>query len=205
MQKRLLIVGAGGHARVVLDMAVAQGWDVQGFIDNEKPAHTMLNGHAVCGSDTFLFDHLGTAAVIVAIGHQATRRKISLAVKAAGGKLATVIHPSCIISPTARIGAGSVVIAGSIVNVNSVIGEFCILNTACSIDHDCKLADGVQVCPGAHLAGNVQCGEDVFIGTGAAIIPKIRIGDRAVIGAGTVVIRDVPADTRAVGAPAKYS
>jgi sugar O-acyltransferase (sialic acid O-acetyltransferase NeuD family) len=201
----LLIVGAGGHGKVVLDAARASGWAVAGFLDSVNPVGARILDAPVIGNESGLDDRdlLTRHMVIIAIGDQTARRRLSLHVLQSGGTLAVVRHPSSIVADSARIGAGSFLAAGTIVNPDARIGQFCILNTGCTIDHDCVLADGTQVSPGAHLAGSITCGEDVFIGTGAAIIPRITIGAHAVVGAGAVVIRDVEAGTRVAGNPAR--
>lgn len=195
--KPLVIVGAGGHGRVVSEMA---GRPIAGFIDNASVGK--VNAIPVLGTDRLLSDQsfLSAHDFVVALGDQQDRRHYA---KLLSGRLATIIHPSAIVSPSAIIGEGSVLVAGSIINANANIGAFCILNTGCSIDHDCDLADGVQVCPGARLAGRIFCGEDAFIGTGAVVIPGVHIGARTVIGAGAVVVRDVASYLTAYGNPAR--
>lgn len=199
----LVIVGCGGHGRVVLDCALAAGRVVAGFLDH-VPAASMVDGFPVLGGDEMLdkADFLASHAIIAAMGNQVVRRRVSLQVAAGNGRLATIIHPGAMVSPKARIDAGTIVVAGAIINTGAQIGRFCIVNTNASIDHDCVLADGVQICPGATLAGGITCGEDVFIGSGAVLLPNLRIGDRAVIGAGSVVLADIPADVTVVGNPA---
>jgi sugar O-acyltransferase (sialic acid O-acetyltransferase NeuD family) len=205
MAKPLIIVGAGRHGRVVAETAAAAGVPIRGFLDDTKAAGTTVNGVAVLGGLRLLDDRalLAEHVFVVAIGDQQARRRLSLQIAAAGGRLAVLQHPSCVVSPSATIGEGSVLIAGTIVNANTNVGRFCILNTGCALDHDTVLADGVQVGPGARLAGNVTCGEDAFIGTGAICIPRVTIGARAVVGAGAVVIADVPAGVTVVGNPAR--
>lgn len=195
----LVIVGAGGHGRVVLDAALAAGLEVAGFLAD--PAGEPVNGLPVLGPTALLDELLPRHRFIIAIGDQQARRDFSLRI---GDRLQSVIHPASWISPSARIGKGAAIIGGVIVNANAEVGDFCILNTGCTIDHDNRLADGVQICPGAHLAGNVSVGEDAFIGTGASVIPGVRIGARAVIGAGAVVVSDVPDGAKAVGNPARF-
>lgn len=195
----LVIVGAGGHGRVVLDAAIASGIAVAGFLAD--PVDGPVNGLPVIGPTAMLDELLPSHRFIVAIGDQQARRDFSLRV---GERLQSVIHPTAWVSPSATIGKGTAIIGGVIVNANSRVGDFCILNTGCSVDHDNTLADGVQVCPGAHLSGNVVVGENAFIGTGASIIPGIRIGPRCVIGAGAVVVSDVPDGSKALGNPARF-
>jgi sugar O-acyltransferase (sialic acid O-acetyltransferase NeuD family) len=202
--KPLIIVGAGGHGRVVLDAANARRLPVNGFIDTVARRGEEVNGCTVLGNNGLLDDRecLSAHTFIVAIGNQKVRRELSLLLLERAS-LSTVIHPRTMISSSASIGAGTAIIAGAIVNANAKVGRFCILNTGCTVDHDNYLADGVQVCPGVHLAGNVRCGADAFIGTGAVAIPGISIGANAIVGAGATVIRDVPDSAKVVGNPAR--
>lgn len=198
----LLIVGAGGHGRVVLDAALVAGIEVAGFVDRAKPIGCRINDRPVLYSSPKDAPH-ERFSFIVALGDQDARRAISVAIVRAGEMLVTVMHPRAIIAEYGTIGAGCFVAANVIVAPNATIGAFSILNHACTIDHDNLLAAGVQVCPGAHLAGNVVCEEDAFIGTGATICPRVRIGAGAIIGAGATVIRDVPPRATVVGTPAR--
>ncbi len=202
--KPLIIIGVGGHGRVVLDAAREGQLLVKGFIDTIAKCGDVVNGCTVLGNNELLDDieFLEAHTFIVAIGNQESRRKLSLLLLERAS-LATVIHPRSTLSKSVSIGAGTAIIAGAIVNANAKVGRFCILNTSCTIDHDNTIADGVQICPGVHLAGKVKCGEDVFIGTGATVIPGISIGANSIIGAGSVVIRDVPEGAKVVGNPAR--
>ncbi|HER25943.1 MAG TPA: acetyltransferase [Rhodospirillales bacterium] len=205
MSKSIILLGAGGHAKVVADICLAAGHQIAGFLDDEKPAGLEWVGGKVVGRVDRLADanFAKEYAFVPALGDNALRRSIVQKVIAAGAQLQTVVHPSAVISTFASIGNGTVVMAGVIVNAATRIGDFCILNTGCTIDHDCVLEDGSQISPGAHLAGHVHCGKDVFIGTGAAIIPRITVADRAIVGAGSTVTGDVPADVTVVGNPAE--
>jgi sugar O-acyltransferase (sialic acid O-acetyltransferase NeuD family) len=201
----LVVIGSGGHGRVVMEAAKSAGIKVRGFLDDTKGISEIVNGLPIVGGTNLLEDasFIYLHSIIVAIGDQQARRSFSTHVIERGGSLATIIHPTCIVSESSRLDVGTVATAGAIVSANSSIGRFCILNTGCTIDHDVDLADGVQICPGAHLAGGVRCGDDAFVGIGAAIIPNVKIGSRAVVGAGAVVIQDVPPGTIVVGNPAR--
>jgi sugar O-acyltransferase (sialic acid O-acetyltransferase NeuD family) len=205
MTKPLVILCAGGHGRVVADAARAAGRRVAGFLDAGRPVGARHDGVAVLGGDGLLDDPIFCAGhdFVVATGVQALRRRLALLVQARGGRLARVIHPSAVVAPSAMIGAGTVLAAGAIVNPGARLGDFVIVNTGATIDHDDVLEDGVQICPGAHLAGLVTCREDAFIGTGAAVIPGRTIGRRAIVGAGATVIHDIPDDATAIGCPAR--
>lgn len=201
----LVIVGAGGHGRVVLDMARAAGHRIAGFIDSVHEIGSKVNGAEILGDNRLLSDAPFVQAhqFIVAIGNQSSRAELAHQLQSGNASFATVIHPSCIISSTSRIDYGTVVVVGAIVNTDARIGRHCIVNTGATIDHDVILEDGVQISPGANLAGKAHCGENAFIGTGAVIIPGIRIGANAVVGAGSVVIKDIPPDITVAGNPAR--
>lgn len=192
----IVVWGAGGHGRVCAETAQAAGYNVVAFCDADaKKAGTSINGIAVVRAETAAdlardFDTSRTGLVI-AVGNNATRMRLLAESGAAGFSLPAVVHPSAVVSPSAELGAGTVVVAMSVINANAKVGKGCILNTGCSIDHDNILEDGVQICPGVRSAGNVQFGENAFVGTGAAIVPGVRVGRRARVAAGTLVISDV--------------
>ena len=203
--KPVVILGAGGHGKVVSDTIRASGATVAGYLDASLPKDTLVNGAPVLGDDNYLADLSFVTAHSFAIGvaNQIRKRALAEQVLHNGFELITAVHPAAIVSASATIRPGTIVVAGAIVNADALVGGFSILNTACSVDHDCVLADGCQISPGAHLAGNVRCGSDVFIGIGAAIAPGITIGDRAVIGAGATVLHDVAPNQTVVGTPAR--
>lgn len=193
----LAVIGAGGHAKVVAEAAVAAGFTIAGFIDGGKAAGSPVLEWQVLGDDSLLGDDfVARHAFAIGIGDQAIRWRLGKALAARGAVLPPIVHPRSVISPSAAIGAGTVVCGGVVVNAAARIGRFCILNTACSIDHDSILEDNVQICPGARLAGNVSCGENAFVGTGSIVVPDRSIGANAYIGAGITVASDVPANAR---------
>lgn len=202
---RMIVIGGGGHGKVVAELAGLAGHSVIGFVDGGQPAGARILGLPVLGDEQLLEDgaFLREHAFVVAIGAQATRRRLALSLLERGAALASLVHPRAVLAPSARLGCGSVVAAAAVVGTEARIGRFCIVNSNATVDHETALADGVQVCPGANLAGGVRCAADAFIGTGAAVLPSVRIGARAVVGAGAVVLRDVPAEAVAVGNPAR--
>jgi len=206
----LLILGAGGHAKVVAEMAIASGVASRlAFLDDRctgpDPWPPVL-GWPVIGplgvslqADTpAQFD-----AAVVAIGHAGTRLHWIQHLHAAGYRLPILIHPTAWVSPSAQLGPASVVFAQVAVQVQASIGTGVILNTGCSVDHDAQLSDGVHICPGARLAGNVQVGARSWIGIGASVIQQVRIGSDVTVGAGAAVVRDLPDGVTAVGVPAR--
>lgn len=203
--KPVVILGAGGHGKVVADTLRAGGSAVAGYLDVSLPAGILVNSAPVLGNDSYLSDQSFVTSYSFAIGvaNQIRKRALAEQVLHNGFDLVTAIHPSAVVSGSVIIRSGTVIVAGAIVNADARIGCFCILNTACSVDHDCVLADGCQISPGARLTGNVRCGSDVFVGTGAAIAPGITINDHAVVGAGATVLHDVDPNQTVVGTPAR--
>jgi len=206
----LLILGCGGHAKVVAETALASGLITTiAFVDDRCSSPGDLPpvlGWPVLGPlahalEPSLREQFVAAAV--AIGHAATRLHWLEQLRAAGYGLPVLIHPAAWVSPSAEIGCGSVIFAQVVVQAQAVIGAGAILNTSCSIDHDVQLADGVHVCPGARLAGEVHVGERSWIGIGASLIQQVRIGNYVTIGAGAAVISDLPDGVTAVGVPAR--
>jgi len=199
----IVIFGCGGHVRVVADALKVARATLAGFLDDRPPA-SLVNSIPVIGGRSCLEqpEFLKNYAILIAIGEVRLRRQLALLVLERGGRLAKAIHPSAIIASDVSIGQGTVVMAGVVINTGSRIGRFAIVNTGATVDHDNVVEDGVHICPGCHLAGNVICRTDAFIGTGTSIIPRIQIGARAVIGAGAAVISDVPPDVMATGCPA---
>jgi sugar O-acyltransferase (sialic acid O-acetyltransferase NeuD family) len=197
----LIIYGAGGHARVVADVARACGREIGMFVD-DAPAASVIDGLPVCVSGEFDFRGAGPFSYLVGIGNNAVRERLFLELEAFGEPL-TLVHPFSAISTRATIGQGTVIMPGVVVNTGAIIHDNVILNTSCSIDHDCVIWPHVHICPGVRLAGNVTVGTGTMIGTGAVVIPGIRIGEHCTIGAGSVVVRDLPDGSVAYGSPCR--
>ncbi|WP_216725583.1 acetyltransferase [Synechococcus sp. WH 8016] len=207
---KLLVLGAGGHAKVVAETALASGHvsDIcfldDHFYNSTQEALTL--GRPVLGPLDFVFEKACIdeySEVVVAIGHATTRLRWIKSLIAAGYSLPSVVHPTAFVSPSVQIGPASVVFAHVAMQAQASIGMGVILNTGCSIDHDCKLDDAVHICPGARLAGEVHVGKRSWIGIGASVINQIRIGSDVTIGAGAAVVTDIPDGITAVGVPAR--
>lgn len=206
-QEPLLIFGAGGHAKVVADIARRCRKQIIGFIDNldsSRAGKKFYGGTILGGMDATkkLRASHTDLEVVVAVGDCKARVKIADSLQKAGLSLITLLHPAAVLAPDVKLGKGTIVVAGAILNAGTVIGENVIINTAASVDHDCRVGDGVHIGPGVRLGGNVSIGATSWIGIGAIIKDRISIGKSCVIGAGALVLKDVPDNTVAYGSPA---
>jgi sugar O-acyltransferase (sialic acid O-acetyltransferase NeuD family) len=202
--KRLAILGASGHGKVVADAAVAAGWDEIVFYDDAWPRRGTNGRWAVAGDTAGLVDALNDYdGVIVGVGNNRTRLALTRRLIGAGADLVSIIHPQAVVSRYAGIGHGTVAFAGAVVNVDSSVGRACIINTGATVDHDCTLADAVHLSPGTHLAGGVTVGEASWVGIGACVKQLVTIDSDVTVGAGAVVVSHVSAEQTVVGVPAK--
>jgi sugar O-acyltransferase (sialic acid O-acetyltransferase NeuD family) len=205
---RSVIVGAGGHGRVVLDILLrSAAHQVAGFVDSD-PTLTgrRMDGRPVLGAlDDLprLRDELGVDAAIVAIGDNGIRREYADRISAMGFVLINAIHPSANLAQSVSLGSNIVIAAGALVCAHCHIGDSVILNTGCIVDHESMIAPACHVCPGARLAGRVSIQAGAFIGIGATVIQSVQIGHHAIVGAGAVVIEDVAPQSTVVGVPAR--
>ena len=203
----LVIVGAGGFGREVAWLAEAinedrPSYDFLGFLDDSGAAPP--EGYAVLDTlDGWLARPRGDVQFVCAIGDPYTRHRVVRRLAAAGGRFATLVHPDVERSRWVRIGAGSMVCAGNILTTNITVGEHCLINLDCTIGHDAHVRAFASLMPGVHISGEVDIGDGVYFGTGAAVINNVRLGPWSIIGAGAVVTGDLPGGVVAVGVPAK--
>ena len=202
---RCLILGAGGHAKVVIEAVRASGVvDIVGIVDAAAASSHVL-GVPVIGRDEDLprLRAEGVTMALVALGTNLHRFRIGTYLRSLGYDLPTVIHPTAFVSPSARIADGAVVMARAVVGTDTSVGALAIVNTAAVIDHDGIIGSSAHVAPGCALAGNVQVGERALVGVGSAVCPGIRIGADAVVGAGSAVVANVEAGAVVGGVPAR--
>jgi sugar O-acyltransferase (sialic acid O-acetyltransferase NeuD family) len=196
------VVGAGGHAKVVLALLHACGQSVGVVVDgNADRQGTTVLDHTV-QAETAL-RAAPDRRVVVAIGNNAARKRVVDQLTVAGHRFATLVHPTAWVAPSARLDEGAVVFAGAVVQPDAVVGAHAIVNTGCSIDHDCVVGAFAHIAPGARLCGAVRVGDGTLVGVGAAVIPAVRIGAWATVGAGAAVTRDVDGGVTVVGVPAR--
>jgi sugar O-acyltransferase (sialic acid O-acetyltransferase NeuD family) len=205
----VVILGAGGHGRVVLDIIQqAKKHKPIGFLDNNKALHgRRVDGLPILGGLERLpeLKERGIAGGLVAIGDNGVRRAMAGQIEEAGFQLVSAIHPSAQLAGSVTIGKGVVIAAGALVCAHCQIGDYAILNTGCIVDHESMIGTATHVCPGVRLAGHVTVESGAFLGIGATVVQNIRVGFEAVVGAGSVVIHDVDPMTTVVGVPARVT
>ena len=194
----IILIGGGGHAKVVFDALRDGDAGVRGFVDDS--AHCALSG---------VLEHLGGVAgvdrehpVIVAIGDVATRRRVLGQIE--GARVSgPVIHPSAVVSPSALLGDGVFVGPGAIINADARIEAHAIVNSGAIVEHDCRVGVNTHVAPGCVLGGGAVVGDDTLVGLGARVLPGVKIGAGCVVGAGAVVVESVETGATVVGVPGR--
>ena len=204
---RLLIVGAGGHGRVMLDVIRCQGGvEVVGFLDDDPKLHGQeVAGVTVLGSssDRALIADTAAGYFLPAIGNNHLRAQQFVSLQEFGLGPWPAVHPSSVLAPSAVLGRGVQVVAGVVVNPDAEIGDNVILNTSCTVDHDCRIEEHAFIGPGAHLGGNVAVGRLCLLGIGVCVLPGLQIGEGTTVGAGAVITKDMPAGAMVYGVPAR--
>lgn len=204
MSKSCAIFGAGGHGKVLAEIAELNGYEIILFFDDNWPQKDVHQKWPVIGGSKELNERCCEfELVVVAIGDNPKRLKKIDALLSLGAKMQALHHPNSIVSKYSTIGEGSVIMAGAIINPFVNIGTGCIINSGAIVEHDCRIYDGVHISPGSSLAGNVSVGKLSWIGIGAKIKNAVSISSDVVIGAGSVVISDVPESSIIVGVPGK--
>lgn len=193
----MVLFGASGHAKVVIDILERSGIEMSHLVD-ANPEIEELAGYQVMDEAGYM--SFSEEEYIISIGSNAIRKKI---VKDSNLVYGWAIHPSAILGDDVSIGQGTVVMAGAIINPSTQVGNHCIINTSASIDHDCIIEDFVHISPNATLCGTIEVGEGTHVGAGATIIPNLKIGKWATIGAGAVIIENVPDYAVVVGNPGR--
>ncbi len=197
METKVVLYGASGHGKVILDILQSNFVTVDVIID-DHPKVTHIAEVPVLHSSLITFSAIEN--MIISIGNNRVRRMISIS---SITPFLVAIHPKAIVAKSAFIGEGTVVMAGALINPDVKIGKHSIINTGAIVDHDCIVEDFVHISPGVSLAGNVLIGEGTHVGIGAVIIQGVKIGRWATIGAGAVILKDVPDYAVVVGNPGK--
>lgn len=203
----LVVLGAGGHARVLVAALALRGMRPIGCVAPNAPDGKWPEGVPHLGDDTMIEAHAAEKIELVngigSVGTTRARRRIFEVYKAKGYRFAAVVHPAAHIADDVTLGEGVQAMAGAIVQTGAAIGDNVLINSGAVVDHDCRIGAHCHIATGAALSGNVTLGTGVHIGTGAAVIQGITIGDGTIVGAGAVVIRDAGAGETLVGVPAK--
>ena len=198
----LVIINAGGHGRVIADIAEQLGYSNIIFVDDRFPQlETNLHWQVVAKN----IDELNVpgAHVFVAIGACDLRLKLSVRLLKLGYELPSLIHSTASVSPYAKLGVGSVCMPHAIINIGTKIGIAAIINSGATVDHDCEIGDGVHISPGAHIAGGVTIGQGSWIGIGSSIKENIVVGCNTIVGAGSAVVKNFGDNLTVVGNPAQ--
>jgi sugar O-acyltransferase (sialic acid O-acetyltransferase NeuD family) len=206
--KKVVILGAGGFAREVLDVfdacnAAEQSYDVLGYIVDSEYflPDAFINDKPVLGDFNWLAQHIEEVYAICGVGSPDVRYRLTQQAQAVGARFCNVVHPSAIMTRWIEWGEGVVITAGCIFTNQIRIGNHVHVNLDCTIGHDVFLEDFVTLSPGVHVSGKAILGTGCYIGTGANIIDRIRVGEWSIVGAGSTIVKDVPPNTTVVGVP----
>ena len=200
----LVIIGAGGHGRVVADGAQLLGtYGKIVFLDDRYKKAEESGGWLIIGLIDDFPKYLESSDFIVAIGNNAFRAKVNKKLEDANANIVSIIHPSAVVSPNTSIGKGVVICANAAINVGTQIGDGCIINTGATIDHDCKIDSYVHVSPGVNIAGGVNINKLSWLGIGSTVIESLTVAENTQVGAGAVVTQSTQINSLYLGVPAR--
>lgn len=207
MQHPVIILGAGGHAKVLVDILRRLAADIVALVDTApgRPG-AVLGVPVVVGEETVLrYDPQDILLVngIGSVGDTGKRAAVYRRFRAQGYRFATVVHPAAVVAGDAALAEGVQIMAGAVIQPGCVIGADTIVNTGATVDHDCRLGAHVHIAPGATLSGNVVCDDGVHVGCGATVIQGVALGAASIVGAGAAVLKDVAPGATVAGVPAK--
>lgn len=197
MQK-LVIFGAGGHAKVVADIALKNGFEIEGFLDDNDSVSSVM-GYPVLGKIDDCVKFKDTCAFAIGIGNNAVRKRFFE--KYADFRYPVLVHPTASVGVDVKIGKGTVVMPFAVVNACAEVGEFCVINSCAVVEHDCKIGDYTLIAPNATICGTVTVGSMAWLGAGCIINQTIKICDGVTVGSGAVVTKDITVQGTYVGVP----
>ena len=199
MTKKLVIIGASGHGKVIADIALKNGYEIIGFLDDNENVKKIL-GFNVIGKVAEIHKWVDDCEFVIAIGNNVIRERIA---ETYNVKWATLIHPTVNIGLDVKIGEGTVIMAKAVLNSSVTVGKHCIVNTGAIVEHDNVLEDYVHISPNTTLAGTVCVGKKTHIGVGAVVRNNLSIVGDVIVGAGAVVVKDISEAGVYIGVPAR--
>lgn len=204
---KIVVIGAGGHAKVIIDLLRSGGHEVVACLDAGKRGQVVNDVFVQGGEDVELprLVEQGIDGLFIALGDGALRRRVAARLESFGLEMVNAVGRSAVISPSAKLGCGIAVMEGAVINADAVIEDFAIINTNASVDHDCVVGAYSHIAPGSALAGGVTVSCEVFLGAGARVIPGVSIAAGTVVGAGSVVVKDIDFPGTWVGVPARQT
>lgn len=194
IDKKIILVGGGGHCKSVIDVAESAGYTIAGILDMPELVGTTVLGYPVIGTDDNISKYLDEALFLVTVGHikdASLRIKLHERIKEAGGRLATLVASTAYVSRFASIGEGSVIMHHAMVNADAHIGTGCIINTFANIEHDANIGNYCHISTGTMVNGNCMVGEGVFLGSQSVMVNGIRITDGCVFAAGSMIRKNI--------------
>jgi len=198
--ENIILIGAGGHAKVIADIIIKSGDFLLGFLDDNLAADNVILGYPILGKTKDIYKFDDTVKFIIGIGNNYTRKQIT---EKYNVKWHTAVHPSAVIAVDVNIGEGTVIMANAVINPSTKIGRHCIINSSAIVEHDNNIESYVHISPSAATGGTINIGELTHIGIGAIVKNNLSITSDCIIGAGAVVVKDIVDKGVYVGVPAK--
>ena len=206
MKRPLILIGGGGHCKSVIEVAESAGYEIKGILDMpDEVGKDVLPGHKVIGTDDEIPQYVEECDFVITIGfikNPALRIKLYNKVKAAGGRLATIIASTAYVSKYAELGEGTVIMHHAFVNAGAKIGDNCIINTFVNIEHDAEVGNQCHISTGTMVNGECKIGENCFIGSQSVCANCIEIASDIIVGAGSVVRKSIRVKGIYAGNPA---
>lgn len=205
--KRVIVYGAGGHAKVILATLEARGEHrIVGLLDDDRAKHgATVCGYPVLGGRELLapLRDEGVSLAVLAAGDNDRRAQLAGVLQDSGFELPLLVHPAALRLPGSQVGSGTVVLAQAFLGADTVVGANAIVSVQAMVGHDSRAGDCVHICAGAKLGGQAEVGDFTLLGLGAVVLPQVKVGRHCIVGANAVVNKDLPDGVTAVGVPAR--